>query len=234
MALNRAAARRALPGRGGLSYITAGWLMTALLIALLLVPGTVRAHAETNDWTFRVLLDGRQIGRHRFLLRGEGDEDLELRSEMQVDVRVLLVTVYHYRHEAIERWHGNCLRSLVSHTDNNGTRESVNAAAEGELLTVERARAVEEHSGCIMSFAYWNPQILRARRLLNNETGELLPVSITPHGTETVTVHGEPLSASRYRISAPKLQIDLWYAGDLWVGLEAVAEGGRRLRYELM
>jgi len=99
---------------------------------------------------------------------------------------------------------------------------------------VDRGRAVEEHSGCIMSFAYWNPRILLARRLLNGETGELLPMSITPEGTETVSVRGTPVTASRYRISAPQLQIDLWYAHDLWVALESPARGGRRLRYELI
>lgn len=85
-----------------------------------------------------------------------------------------------------------------------------------------------------MTFAYWNPQILKARRLLNAQTGELLPVTVTPQGEETVEVRGKPVAAHRYRISGPRLQIDLWYAGARWVALEALAEGGRRLRYELI
>lgn len=85
-----------------------------------------------------------------------------------------------------------------------------------------------------MSFAYWNPQILKARRLLNSQTGELLPVRITPQGAETVEVRAQPLATQRHRISGPSLQIGLWYTGERWIALETLAQGGRRLRYELM
>ena len=85
-----------------------------------------------------------------------------------------------------------------------------------------------------MSFAYWNPQILSERRLLNSQTGELLPVTITPQGEETLEVRGRRLTAQHHRISAPSLEIDLWYADGRWIALEAPARGGRRLRYELM
>lgn len=207
--------------------------MRSLLAAMLLVGALLPAHAEPNAWNFRVLLDGREIGRHQFTLRGTGEER-ELRSEARFDVRVLYVSVYRYLHDAVERWNGNCLQSLVSHTETNGDSVSVNAAARGNRLAVERPEGRDEHEGCVMSFAYWNPQILNERRLLNSQTGELLPVRITPQGDETIEVRGQPLAAQRHRISAPSLQVDLWYAGGRWVALEAPAKGGRRLRYELM
>lgn len=234
MELNCATARRQRSRKQVIGTTSAVALMPALLVAMLLVSGDVLANVERNDWTFRVLLDGRQIGRHQFTLQADDAGEFELRSTMQIDVRMLFVSVYRYQHEAVERWHGNCLRSLVSHTETNGERETVSATTHGDVLSVKHAQVVEEHAGCIMSFAYWNPQILLAQRLLNSETGELLPVSITAEGTETVAVRGEPLTASHYRISGPRLQIDLWYAGDLWVALEAMAQGGRRLRYELI
>ena len=207
--------------------------MRSLLAAILFVTGVFPAHAELNAWNFRVLLDGREIGRHQFTLRGTGEER-ELRSEARFDVRVLYVSVYRYLHEAVERWNGNCLQSLVSRTESNGESRSVSAAARGNRLAVERLEGRDEHEGCVMSFAYWNPQILNARRLLNSQTGELLPVTVTPRSEETVAVRGAPRTAQRYRISAPGLEIDVWYADISWVALEAPAAGGRRLRYELM
>ena len=84
-----------------------------------------------------------------------------------------------------------------------------------------------------MSFAYWDPRILEATRLLNSQTGELVPVAVTDQGTETVTVRGAERPATRHRITGPGLSIDLWYADGRWVALEALADGGRRLRYEL-
>jgi hypothetical protein len=191
------------------------------------------AQAEMRSWNFRVLLDDREIGQHQFTLDAAGDQR-ELRSEARFDVRLLFINAYRYRHAALERWNGNCLQSLVSRTETNGERLAVNALARGSRLVVERPEGRDEHEGCVMSFAYWNPQILTARHLLNSQTGELLPVTVTSRGEETVAVRGVPRTAQRYRISAPGLHIDVWYADVGWVALEAPAAGGRRLRYELM
>jgi len=191
------------------------------------------AGSESGTWTFRVLLDDREIGEHRFTLRDRGEER-ELLSEARFDVRLLFVNAYRYRHEALERWAGNCLQALAARTETNGERLAVSATAREGRLLVERPAAREAHEGCVMSFAYWNPQILKAERLLNSQTGELLPVSVTPLGDETRSVRGEPRVAQRYRVQAPGLRIDLWYAEGRWIALEAPAAGGRRLRYELM
>ena len=207
--------------------------MRSLLAAFLLVNGIAAAHAELSTWKFRVLLDGREIGHHQYTLRG-AHEERELRSEAQFDVRVLFVSVYTYLHEALEHWDGNCLQSLISRTETNGQSQSVRAAVSGNRLAVERPEWRDEYQGCIMSFAFWNPQILNARRLLNSQTGELLPVTVVSQGEETIEVRGQPLTAQRHRVHAPQLTIDLWYANGEWVALESPAEGGRRLRYELM
>lgn len=207
--------------------------MRALLALLVLACAASVAQAQERVWNFRVLLDGQEIGGHRFTLRSAG-ESSELRSEASFDVRFLFISAYKYQHKALERWEGDCLRSLVSQTQTNSESQSVNAQWRDGRLRVERTGAREEHEGCVMSFAYWNPQILAASRLLNSQTGEWLPISISKMGEEAIAVRGQRLSAQRHRISGPKLQIDLWYAGSDWVALEALAQGGRRMRYELL
>ncbi|MGB8325962.1 MAG: DUF6134 family protein [Steroidobacteraceae bacterium] len=207
--------------------------MKSLLATLLLATALPVAHADVNVWNFRVLLDDREIGRHQFTLRSAGGEH-ELRSEARFDVRVLLFSAYRYKHVADERWDGDCLQSLVSRTETNGERQAVNATESGGRLVVDRPAGRAEHGGCVMSFAYWNPRILEARRLLNAQTGELVPVTVTPQGDETIAVRKLPVAAQRYRISGPGLQVDIWYSGGRWVALEAPAAGTRRLRYELI
>lgn len=203
------------------------------LLPLGLLFASVLAHAEIRDWTFRVWLDDREIGRHRYTVEAEGDARV-VRSSAQYDVRVLFFDAYRYRHEARERWDGRCLRSLVSSTDDNGERQAVSAVTRGGHLEVERTRGREAYDGCVMSFAYWDPRILAARRLLNSQTGELVPVTVELRGEQTIESRGKPQHATRYRLQAPDLEIDLWYAGDRWIALEALVAGGRRLRYELM
>jgi hypothetical protein len=59
-------------------------------------------------------------------------------------------------------------------------------------------------------------------------------VHVRSRGTESIRVRGQNVLADRYRIEGAELHIDLWYAGQDWVALEAPAAGGRLLRYELL
>jgi len=189
-----------------------------LLIAALFFAASA-AGAQTRDWDFRVLLDGDEIGRHRFSLRENGAERV-LRSEARFEVRFLAIPVYRYQHEATEQWRDSCLRALESRTDDDGKRVAVNWRA--------------PEAGCHLSFAYWNPQILKAERLLNAQTGELMPVVVQSLGEESIQVRGAPIRAQRYRLIAPGLRIDIWHDHGRWVALESGAKGARRLRYELL
>lgn len=206
--------------------------MRSLITCLLLFAVQAPAAALSGEWDFRVLLDGREIGRHQFKMQPIG-EQLEIRSVAEFDVRFLLLSVLRYSHEAVERWNGDCLQSLESRTETNGKRTAVSAAARDGRLAVQRDTDRGEYAGCVMSFAYWNPRILEASRLLNSQTGELVPVVITLQGRERVEVRGRQLLADRHRIRGPGLSIDVWYAEGEWVGLEAPTSGGRTLRYEL-
>ena len=177
---------------------------------------SIDSQAVSRSWNFRVLLDGREIGRHTFS-REEAGDAARVVVEARFDVRFLFVTAYRYEHRAEERWRGGCLVSLEARTDDNGVRKDVRV----------------QPRDCTWSFAYWDPAILRADRLLNAQTGEVLPVRATALGVETIPVRGRETAATRHRLTAPGLSIDLWYDGPEWVALESSVEGGRRLRYEL-
>ncbi|MBM3345981.1 MAG: hypothetical protein FJY55_05715 [Betaproteobacteria bacterium] len=189
-------------------------------------------------WNFRVFLDEKPIGRHSFMLRREGEES-ELRSEARFEVKLLFVTAYRYAHQAVERWRGNCLAALTASTDDDGKRQSVEVrgradAAGGGPLHVVRREGGQPLPGCVMTYAYWNPDVLQQSRLLNAQTGEWDPVRISDAGEERIEVRGVSVPARRYRIAGPQQPIDLWYsAGREWLALESTVAGGRRLKYRI-
>ena len=191
------------------------------------------AAAQSRVWNFQVALDDTPIGYHRFTLREQG-AGRELKAEARFSVKVLFFTAYQYAHEATERWRGNCLDSVSARTDDNGERLAVDTERAGERLAVTTAKGTATVDGCVMSFAYWNPEILRQSRLLNSQTGEYEAVKITALGDASIMVRGTPTAATHYRITGPKNPIDLWYsAAQEWLALESTVAGGRRLRYRL-
>lgn len=179
--------------------------------------------AAASDWHFRVFLDGTMIGEHRFVLAAAGDER-SLTSEASFVVKLLGITAYRYRHNASERWRGNCLARLAATTDDDGKLTRVRADADdgGPL------------SGCVMSFAYWHPAMRTQSRLLNAQTGLLETVRVRRIDEAVIDVRGTPTAAVRWRITGPAAAIDVWYsAADHWIGLDSTLESGRKLSYRL-
>ncbi|MEC5388067.1 DUF6134 family protein [Uliginosibacterium sp. H3] len=202
------------------------------LAALSLLPLSAAAQSS-RSWNFRVALNDEPIGTQRFTLTPQGDQR-ELRSEASFDVKVLFINAYRYRHEATERWQGDCLRSIASRTDDDGKLISVKSQREGDKLQVTATKASETLEGCVMTFAYWNPAILRQTKLLNPQTGEYEKVSFALVGEESIEVRGQATKAKRYRLSGPERPIDLWYGADGdWLALQSTVAGGRRLTYKL-
>ncbi len=204
-----------------------------LALGTLLMLGSVAALANPKRWEFQVFLDDAAIGHHHFVLSDKGTER-ELTTDARFEVKVLFINAYRYVHDASERWRGNCLAGLTARTDDNGKQSAVQVDQQGERVSVVSSRGREALDGCVMSFAYWNPEILRQTRLLNSQTGQYEAVTIAAMGEEKITVRGAPVQAKRYRITGPKNPIDLWYSADNnWLALQSTLEGGRRLRYLL-
>jgi hypothetical protein len=154
-------AERRIPWR--LLLVTAGCLWTTALQA---------AEPSSRVLAFEALLDGRRIGEHRFTVVTDG-QHRQVTSEADFVVRVLGFEAYHYHHRAREQWSGDCLSALTSTTDDDGKDATVTLtrADEANDITTRTTRA--SVPGCLMSYAYWNPALLRQTRLLNPQTGRV-------------------------------------------------------------
>lgn len=188
---------------------------------------------EVRQWPFRVFLDGKPIGSHRFTLRTRNGLR-ELTSEAEFTVRVLRIPVYRYSHRALEIWRGDALISLQASTVDGDVRQAVEARLEGGTFTVVSGTQRDLHAPPVLSFAYWNPAILGAQRLLNAQTGRLEVVRIEAMGPGTVLdARGQTRSAQQYRIHGPDQPITVWYGQDGdWLGLASEVDG-RQLTYRL-
>jgi hypothetical protein len=199
--------------------LAAGWLSSA------------SAAAPQAQWRFNVYLDDQDIGYHDFSLSRTADGE-RLRSEARFTVRLLMIPVYRYVHDAVEYWNGACLQRIDATTDDNGERLSVQGRAEDSAFLVTTDSGRQVLSGCVMSFAYWDTRILNAKRLLNAQNGEYLDVAVTPLGAETIRLGDRTVAAQHYRLTGKDLGIDLWYSEDRqWLALQSTTPSGRTLSY---
>ncbi|CAN5343735.1 hypothetical protein BH09PSE5_BH09PSE5_32360 [soil metagenome] len=211
---------------------------SVLTVALLVLATSTDALAtgpSDVDLAFTTLLDGKPIGEHRFSITSNGNSR-QVVSEASFAVKVMGLTVYRYKHKAVEQWKGDCLSEMIATTDDDGKALEVkaSAAADGSSLDVVGSAGTRSLPGCVMSFAYWNPAILKQTKLLNGQTGEYESVQLTSQGEGDVEVRGKTVSATLWRISGPVQPVDIWLTakGD-WVGLDSTVAGGRKLTYRL-
>lgn len=206
--------------------------MTAVLLTLACLP-RIAAAAE-GHWVFKVYLDKKEIGFHEFVVE-DSEEGRQVNINARFDVKVLFINAYSYAHQNLETWNDGCLQSLDALTDDNGDESLVSGsrtAAGFALRTTGETQTLE--AGCLRSFAYWDPSILRSERLLNAQTGELVDVDIRSRGLRTLQIGNSSFEAEKYEIAMEDGIISLWYgaADERWLALEAPAKGGRTIRYE--
>jgi len=206
--------------------------MNSLLFALL---GLLVSSPALSDgfWPFEVYLDDQRVGEHHFRTQTAQDS-LQLLSEARFDVRILAIPVYRYAHRSEERWKSNCLEQIHATTDDNGTPQEIRGERHSNDFAITVAGKSQMLPACIMTFAYWNPEMLRQSKLLNPQTGEWVPVNIQHLGKDSIQVAEQDQLADHYHLSAPKFEIDLWYdPKGQWVGLDSKLESGGKLRYRL-
>jgi hypothetical protein len=191
----------------------------ALFLIAALSPLGASAGADASRvWDFVVRLDGREIGSHRFAV-DETPDGLRVSSQANFSIKLLGVTVYRYRHSSREQWRNGCLSRIDASTDDNGSHVEVHGQQTPEGFAIEGSDS--PLTGCVMTFAYWNPRLPSQTHLLDPGTGRFVPVTITA------------LPGSRgWRVTGSKHPIDVLWANGQWTGLDSLVDN-RHLTYRL-
>jgi hypothetical protein len=190
------------------------------LLALPLLTWTARAAPAAIR--FRILRQGSQIGTHRVTF-AEADGELTARTEVDIAVRLLGVTVYRLTHRFTEVWAGDRLRLATSRHDRNGTvTEMAARAAEGGIL-VRGPKGPQRLPAEAAPLSWWNPRHF-TRPLFDTETGEPLlrrwmriPL---------------PDGAVRWRVTEGEESEGTYAADGTWLAWMTKAEDGSIVTYE--
>ena len=215
-----------------------GALLAALTLSATVIPAAHAALDAADDngkkrWQFDVLLNDKPIGVHTFAVEDTG-EQVRLETAASFDVKFLFINAFSYRHQNTEVWQDGCLSSIDAVTDSNGKEQTVRGRRDGGAFEIEETDGTKTLSGCVQTFAYWNPAVLESNQLLNSQTGDYEAVTVTYEGPDQVSLDGENIEAVRYSLGTRGGNITLWYSRDdlTWIGLEAPAKGGRTLTYK--
>ena len=209
-------------------------IVAALLALSLSIPGFSEIQVgNADEWNFDVYIDDKKVGTHSFSVSRDGVQQ-RVESNADFKLKLFFVPAYSYLHSNTERWSDNCLLEFNAMTRINGKQTQVSGTSSGGGFTVQNNTERQLLPGCVMTFAYWNPEFLKQERLLNPQTGEFMDVNVESLGKDALQVHGEPVIAQRYKLTGRNIELLLWYSTDeQWLRLESVAKTGHVIRYEL-
>ena len=205
--------------------------LSTLVLSNMSFATAVHSGDVQQSWNFKVFLDDKPIGFHQVRIDRE-DNRKAVHTKAEFDVRFMFIPVYSYNHESRENWRNGCLKTIQTATDDNGDEYYVKTSRANRGLAIETREGSRTIDGCVRTFAYWDPQLLKSERLLNTQTGKYEKVVVVDRGTGTLNVNDFTYQARQFSLDVEGTTIDLWYTEDMrWLALETETSNGARLRY---
>ncbi|MGD2132907.1 MAG: DUF6134 family protein [Maricaulaceae bacterium] len=187
--------------------------------------------SDGEQLSFEVLRNGRPFGDHVVTFDREGEGVL---VDVDIDLRVRFgpITAFRYEHDIEERWRDGALQSLEANTLKDGERFDLAVTRSGDGLAIEGREFTGVAEDPLIPTTYWNIALIEQSRMLNSETGALLPLDVELVGQEQIVAGGETIGARRYLLRS-EIDLELWYddAGR-WVKC-AFTTRGSRIEYVL-
>lgn len=203
----------------------------AMLAAL---PGAARAALPIpagDRLGFDIIRKGSRLGAHVLTFERSGN-DLTVRVAMELVVKAAFITLYRYRHSAVEHWSGDQVVALETATDDGGTKYVVTGKRTPAGLVIEatgRPRFVAPADASPAT--HWNRHQLDGP-WINTQDGKIFRPKVVLAGSEAIaTARAGPVKANRYQLSGD-VAMALWYdARPSWAGLSFTGKDGTEIRY---
>lgn len=181
---------------------------------------------------FKVLRKGKPFGRHMLTFDRSDNGQLTVTTDVDLQVKFGPITAFKYRLDSVEEWVDGQLTSLSGTSNSDGRKGKVSATHSADQLIVESTEFDGALPANTIPSSHWNRLQVYQEQMLSTETGEVLDIDVELIGDDTVTVAGQNVDATHYRLKSD-LTVDLWYdAQSRWVKL-AFKVRGQDIEYVL-
>lgn len=164
------------------------------------------AQAETLDYT--IYKESDPVGHDVYTINKEGDVTT-VKVHTHTDVSVLFFK-FHYNHDRTEVWKAGVMQSLVSDTDDDGTKHHVSVHRDGNSLIGGVDGKSQILPGDVLPFTLWARSLLKRQVFFDVADFEQLKTEVEDKGPDKITINGKAFDTRHYKITGD-LNWDLWY-----------------------
>ena len=186
---------------------------------------------ERSSIAFNINRDGSEVGRHTVEFYKIG-RDLHVDIAIDINIKVLFIPVYSYKHRNAEIWRDGKLLSITTETNDDGEEHWVKGKAEKGLFRVSSSSGDFIAPATIIPTSYWSQKTTAQSILLDTQHGKLLDVTVTQIDDTVLSTPGANIPARHFVITGD-LELSLWYSqSGGWVKT-AFQVGGAEFSYTL-
>ena len=168
--------------------------------------------------SYTVMREGSDIGTHVMNVARSGDS-VTVDSETNIAVKVMMITAYRFEQTAREVWRAGRLVELSATTNDDGTKNKLEAAARDNNLVLNVDGKTATIPATVLPASLWNPKLVQQSKLFDTADGRQLNVSVKFIGEESVTARKTKIAARHYSITGD-VRRELWYDAN-WTPVQA-------------
>ena len=206
--------------------------MKKYLLLLLLISANLYAFPipKDNEVSFDIIRKNKNIGSLITTFKKE-DDKLQIRTILDIKVKVFLITVYKFFQDTTETWIEGEFVKIEGYTNFEDEREYyiegndldenfIASGMDGELTL----------SNKILPLNYWNKKILEEEEVFDTQKGIVRKITVQKLENEIININNKKIETEKYILDASKNpkdkgpfpQYTLWYKNDELIKFEFI------------
>ena len=203
-----------------------------IIFLLLIFAGPVLCFPipKDNEVSFDIIRKNKNIGSLITTFKKE-DNKLQIRTILNIKVKVLLITAYKFFQDTTETWVNKEFVKIEGYTNFEDEREYyitgndldenfIASGMDGELVL----------SNKILPLNYWNKKILEEEEVFDTQKGIVRKISVQKLENEIININNKKIETEKYIMNAsqnpkdkgPFPQYTLWYKNDELIKFEFI------------
>jgi hypothetical protein len=162
---------------------------------------------------YTITRNGDPIGTQKLDFLQDGDNRLTVITDVEIDVRMLGLSVYQFTQHIEEKWQDGMLQALMSQTDDDGEQRKVDLKRTGDRLKGSYNDKSRDVPGSLIPSTLWHPDAIKQAIVLDTVRARQHHINVADKGSVALVLPVGQVQARHYAFTG-ELNRDVWYGPD--------------------
>ena len=199
-------------------------IYNSLILLILLINFSIQAFPipENKKAVYDIWRKNKVIGKHEILFF-EKNGNLNIETNIDVEVKILFVTAYTFFHQATEIWKDGKFIKIDGYSDFEDDREYfIKGEVKDDFLFASGMDGELKLNKNLIPSNFWNIDVMYQDEIFDTQKGIVRKLDVRNVGNETIKVNNKNIDCTKFILNATRHPKDkdifpeytLWYSKD--------------------